>query len=168
MKPTWLKSYLQPNTAQLGKYVFLIVLYSFISPFVSAQNRSTAMATISAVVITDVIGADDFKSMEFANIKATSNDQMVKSTLLNNSAASFNVISSSLYFITLPANDILVSIKGSADSMNVGSFKIISTPESLNATGHHVNIGATLKINPFQPPGLYCSNTPLRVTINYN
>lgn len=172
MKPQSIKTLNPLSKVQIAKHIFLFVLSFLVLSVVNAQQnkQETATAIVTATIVTEMIGATLFENMSFANIKSNqTSHKELNSTSISKGTASFNIIGNSYaYAITLPARDILLTKKGSTDTMKVGSFNITSTKAALNSGEETLVIGAILNVNTFQTNGNYNSETPFTVTVNYN
>lgn len=86
-------------------------------------------------------------------------------------AATFTIsgVPNYTYSILLPLTDITI-YNGPTYFMIVNLFTSDPTPAgTLDPTGVQIlKVGATLNVNPSQATGIYITNTPFSVTVNYN
>jgi len=165
------------------KNLFLIAIIVLGFSGVSfGQDTETALA--SATIITP-ISLTKVNNMNFGNVAVTSTAGTVILTPASSrtksggvtlpvvggtvTAASFTVAGegASTYAITLPTTDII--IKFGTNTMTVNTFT--STPSAtgaLTAGTQTLSVGATLNVGISQAAGLYVSETPFDVTVNYN
>jgi len=84
-------------------------------------------------------------------------------------AASFTVTGAANYTfsISLPASSI--TLKSGANSLTVSTFLSTPTPTgTLTGGTATLNVGATLNVPANQAAGVYTTDTPFTVTVNYN
>ncbi|HUS02304.1 MAG TPA: DUF4402 domain-containing protein [Chitinophagaceae bacterium] len=151
--------------------MFLFVFSFLVLSVANGQQNSTstASAIATATIVNEMAGASQFEDMNFTNVQSNNADQKLTSGSAVNSAASFKIISNSYaYSVTLPANDILLTKNGSADTMIIDSFNITSTHATSNSGGEIFTVGAVLTVNAFQAEGNYTAASPVAVTVNYN
>ena len=149
----------------------VLFAFSFLALQAAAQqnSRSTASAIATATIVTEMAGASQFEDMSFTNIQSSNTHQKLTSGSAVNSAASFRIISNSYaYSVTLPANDILLTKNGTADTMKIDSFNITSAKVNSNSGEETLTVGAVLTVNAFQAEGNYAAASPVAVTVNYN
>lgn len=146
------------------------------------QTSATASFTASATII-QPIGVTTTSNMNFANLDAGSGGAVIltpENTRITSgnvvladgatvSAASFEVTGEEgfAFSISLPENDYLLS--NGNENMIIQDFTSnLGEGASLAGGSKIVRVGATLNINPNQPPGVYYSDTSMNVTVNYN
>ena len=151
--------------------MFLFAFSFFVFSAISAQKNSsgTASAIATATIVTDMAGASQFEDMSFTNVQSNNAHQKLASGSAVNSAASFKIVSNSYaYSVTLPANDVLLTKNGGADTMKIDSFTITSAQAASNSGEEILTVGAVLNVNAFQAEGNYTAASPVAVTVNYN
>ena len=151
-----------------------------------ASAQEVASATATATIVTPISITKDV-DMNFGNVavRSTAGGTVVLSpaglrtatggvTLpaANGtvSAASFTVSGTGSYHYTITLPVSAITISSGANTMTVTTFT--STPSGvggvLTAGEQTLNVGATLNIGAAQPSGVYVSDTPFDVTVNYN
>jgi hypothetical protein len=151
--------------------------------------QSSGSATASATIVTPIsIQKVNEGNLDFGNIAAGESNGMVilgtdggrrieggvslPSTFGKISPAEFMITGEGSYSfsITLPSSPItLTNTNGANETMIVDSF--ISNPQT---TGNLTNgkqmlkVGANLHVAANQAPGIYISDAPFTVTVNYN
>lgn len=151
-----------------------------------ASAQEVASATATATIVTPISIVKDV-DMNFGNVavRSTAGGTVVLSpaggrtatggvTLPSTngtvSAASFTVSGTGSYHYTITLPVSAITISSGANTMTVTTFT--STPTGaggvLTAGEQTLNVGATLNIGAAQPSGVYVSDTPFDVTVNYN
>ena len=162
---------------------FALVIFGF-SMLSFAQVSATAQATatiIKPITISKTIDMN-FGNVSVSSVGGTiilapnSTRSITGGVTLPNfnvgtvTAASFKVTGANnyTYSITVPSTPTVV--KHSTDQMSIDTF--ISDPSligTIQSNGEQViNVGATLTVVANQPAGVYISDTPFTVTVNYN
>ncbi len=148
----------------------------------NAQTSASASFTASATII-QPIGITTTSNMNFANLDAKSGGAVILTpdntrfstgdvALANNSnvsAAAFEVTGEAgfAFSISLPENEYVLS--NGTENMIIKDFtSSLAEGGTLAGGSKTVRVGATLKVNPNQTPGVYNSPNPLSVTVNYN
>ena len=149
-------------------------------------GQVNATATATATIITPISISNNI-DLNFGNISVNATGGTVIITPASNrsitggvtlpnfnvgtvTAATFKVTGTPdyTYYITLPSTPTIV--KSSTNQMTVDTFtsnpdltgKILSNGEQL------INVGATLTVLANQPAGIYVSEAPFTITVNYN
>jgi hypothetical protein len=162
---------------------FVIVMILLISSTV-AQVSSTA--NVSANIVHPISIAKDV-DMSFGNVavntssgtvilnpagsRSATNGVTLPADAGNVSAASFTVSGEVgyTYSITLPGNSITLSRLSGSETMTVDGWTSSPSNSGVLTDGSEtLNIGATLYVTGSQVPGVYSSNSPLLITVNYN
>jgi len=153
------------------------------------QTGVKATATASSTIITP-IKITKTVDMNFGNVAVNATDGTVILTTAGGrsatggvtvssaiggtiAAASFTVegLGSSTYSITLPTTHTIKNTTGSgAETMVVSTFlSDPGTSGTLSSEGSQtLNVGATLNVTGGQVPGVYVSEAPFEVKVNYN
>ena len=87
----------------------------------------------------------------------------------NVSAAAFEVTGEEgfAFSISLPESEYVLT--NGTESMIIKDFtSSLAEGGNLSGGSKTVRVGATLKVNPNQTPGVYNSPAPMNVTVNYN
>ena len=166
------------------KKVFILMLIILLSGagMSYAQTSATASFTASATII-QPIGITTTSNMNFANLDAKSGGAVILTpentristggvALAENasvSAASFEVTGEEgfAFSISLPKDEFILA--NGSESMIIKDFtSSLAEGGSLTGGSKIVRVGATLKVNPNQTPGVYNSRSPMNVTVNYN
>lgn len=165
------------------KAVSIILIFMVVSSWHSkAQVSASANATVTLIAPLTLTKMID---MNFGNVAVgTSPGTVILSpsgtreatggvTLPVNTgsvaAASFTVTGATNYTfsISLPASP--VTLKSGANSLTVGAFTSSPTPNgTLTGGTATLNVGATLTVPAGQAAGVYTTETPFTVTVNYN
>lgn len=153
---------------------------------ISASAQETASATATATIVTPISITKDV-DMNFGNVavQSTAGGTVVLSpaggrtktggvtlptTAGTVTAASFTVSGTGNYAYTITLPSLAHTISSGANTMTVTDF--VSTPSGANGAltaGEQIlNVGATLNVGAAQPSGVYVSDTPFDVTVNYN
>lgn len=170
----------------LSFFIFSWIVAGCISiSYAQSAGSATASATIvTPISIQKVNGGD----LNFGNIAAGESNGIIilgtdgtrrieggvslPSTLGNISPAEFMITGEGSYSfsITLPSSPItLTNTNGTNETMMVDSF--ISSPQAtgnLTEGKQMLKVGANLHVAANQAPGIYMSDTPFIVTVNYN
>ena len=168
-----------PTTKEFG----LFLIFTLASLALRAQV--TGSANIMATIVSP-IGIDKSVDLDFGNVAGGSNPGTVVVTPSGTrsktggvtlpgaagsvAAAAFIVtgVPNVTYSITLPYDPLPITCSG--NSMTVGLFS--SDPAGIGYLGpggsQELHIGATLNVAALQPIGLYSSQAPFNVTVNYN
>lgn len=167
----------------LSKLVPLVIAMFLISGTAFAQV--TASATASATILTP-IAITKTVDMNFGNLAVNATPGTIELTpasartatggvtfLPSNAgtitAASFDVVglADATYSITLPAG--VTTLLNGANTMTVDTWTSDPTPTGTLAGGSQtVNVGATLNVPASSVAGIYTSDVPFNVTVNYN
>ena len=169
----------------------LIALVFMIGTVFSSNGQVNATATTTATIVTPIMISKTV-DMNFGNIavgsiggtvvlspagsRTKTGDIVLTATAGTVTSASFTVtgMADYAYNITLPTTNVIITKATGSETMIVNSF--VSTPsangilsaEFTNPASQIINVGATLIISPNQTAGVYVSNTPFAVTVNYN
>lgn len=165
------------------KKLILLLAFCFINASVIAQVTATANA--SATIISP-IAISKTADMNFGNVavstalgtvvlapagtRSATGGVTLPATTGTVTAAAFNVTGTTGYTfsITLPAGDITIDDNAS-HTMTVGTFTSTPTPTGLLTGGSAtLNVGATLSVGASQVAGVYSSDTPFDIIVNYN
>lgn len=108
-----------------------------------------------------------------ASVRTTTGGVTLPSVTGSVSAASFLVSGAPnyTYDITIPApGDITVVDDNNSHTMNVDTWTSFpSLTGTLDGSGNQIiNIGATIHVSALQAAGIYISDVPFSVTVNYN
>ena len=164
------------------KKLFLLSCFAFFTCTTAALSQATASFTASVTII-QPIGITTTSNMNFASVDAKSGGEVIltpDNTRISSggvvleedrgsSAASFQITGEPgfAFSISLPKNEYVLTngnesiiIKDFTSSLAEGGF--------LAGGSAMVRVGATLKINANQTPGMYNSQGPMNVTVNYN
>jgi len=156
--------------------LFLTVQYSYAQVSASASIHATIVNPIAITKTIDLnfgnvaVGALGSVVLSPTSNRSTTGGVTLPSNQGTVAAASFIVTGKNnyTYSITLPSEAITINDAGS-NSMTVDSWT--STPTStgtLSGGTSTLLVGATLNVNASQTPGVYTSDTPLSVIVNYN
>ncbi len=164
-----------------GSIIFFIISILFaVGGY--AQSSASASFTASATII-QPIGITTTSNMNFANLDAKSGGAVIltpDNTRLstgdvaladnsNVSAAAFEVTGEEgfAFSISLPESEYVLT--NGTESMIIKDFtSSLAEGGNLSGGSKTVRVGATLKVNPNQTPGVYNSPAPMNVTVNYN
>jgi len=159
--------------------IFTLIILSFPS-----EGKAQASASFTAsVIIIQPIGITNTANMNFANLDAKSGGKVIlnpdNSQISQDgveltdgntvSAATFEVTGQAgyTYSITLPNSDYVLS--NGTDNIIIRDFTSSLKNENYLALGSQtLRVGASLDINPNQPPGNYTSLGGFNITVNYN
>jgi hypothetical protein len=166
-----------------AKLVFLILIFNVIYlNHARAQVSASANATVSLIApltLTKII------DMNFGNVAVgTSPGTVILSpsgtreatggvTLPVNTgsvaAASFTVTGATNYTFSISLPPSTVTLKSGSNSLTVGVFTSSpATTGTLTGGTATLNVGATLTVPAGQAAGVYTTETPFTVTVNYN
>ncbi len=160
----------------------LLLLVVGINYFGYSQTQATASFTASATII-QPIGITTTANMNFANLDAKSGGTVILTpestrtstggvSLSDNtaiSAAAFEVTGEDgfSFSITLPQNEYKLS--NGSENMIIKDFtSSLADGGYVSGGSRIIKVGATLNVNPNQTPGVYNSQNPMNVTVNYN
>jgi hypothetical protein len=162
----------------------LLLIFSFIILSFSFDGMAQATANFTAsVTIIQPIGITNTANMNFANLDARSGGAVVlgpDSTQISQgrveltgantvSAATFELTGQAgyTYSITLPTSYQVLT--NGIDDIIIRDFTSSLKDEGALADGSQtLRVGASLDINPNQPPGNYTSPGGFNITVNYN
>lgn len=151
---------------------------------VVGYSQASARATFSAsVTIVEPIGITTASDLNFARIEAGSGGAVIlgpddSRTAMGGvklaegetgTAATFEVVGQEgfTFDISLPKGKYVLS--NGVDEIIIRDFKTDSpTSGSFTGGAQVVKVGATMDVNPNQPPGRYTSQNEFTVTVNYN
>lgn len=167
---------------QQMKKLLLLSVFAFFTCTTAALAQATANFTASVTII-QPIGITTTSNMNFANVDAKAGGEVIltpNNTRISNggvvleqanglSAASFEITGEPgfAFSITVPESEYVLT--NGSESIIIKDFtSSLAEGGSLAGGSATVNVGATLKINPNQTPGLYNSQGPMNVTVNYN
>jgi hypothetical protein len=162
----------------------LLLIFSLIILSFPNEGMAQATATFTAsVTIIQPIGIINTANMNFANVDAKSGGTVildpdntrssqggVELTDGNTvSAATFEVTGQAgyTYSITLPNSDQVLT-NGTEDIIIKDFTSSLKNEGSLADGSQTLRVGASLDINPNQPPGNYTSPGGFNITVNYN
>ena len=167
-----------------NKLILTTYMLAGIATGVHAQE--TASATATATIVTPISITKDV-DMNFGNVAVQSttggtvvlspaggrtrtNGVTLPTTAGTVSAASFTVSGTGAYTYTVTLPSSAHTISSGGNTMTVTLFT--STPSGsggqLTAGQQTLKVGATLTVGAAQPSGVYVSDTPFDVTVNYN
>jgi len=160
---------------------FLHILFLSLTFTGLGYAQATANFTATATII-QPITISTTSQMNFANIDAKNGGEVIltpESTRYtsgevelddasNVAAASFTVSGQKgyTYGITLPKIDHVLT--NGKEEMIIKNFTTDLNSGSLADGSQTFRVGATLKVNPNQQPGIYVTPGSLNVTVNYN
>lgn len=151
------------------------------------QAQETANATVTATIVTPISIQKDV-DMNFGNVavrtsaggtvvltpagvRSRTNGVTLPTTDAGTvTAASFTVAGTEdyTYAITLPSAPHQITFN-TTNHMNVTLFNSTPSLAGLLTGGEQIlNVGATLTVGAAQPAGIYVSDAPFDVTVNYN
>ncbi|GAA3930763.1 DUF4402 domain-containing protein [Chitinophaga oryziterrae] len=168
------------------KNKFLLTIFTLAGISTGVHAQETASATATATIVTPISITKNV-DMNFGNVavQSTSGGTVVltpagvrsktggvtlPTTMGSVSAASFTISGTGAYTYTVTLPSTAHTISSGTNTMTVTVFT--STPSGANgaltAGEQTLNVGATLNVGPAQPSGVYLSDTPFDVTVNYN
>ena len=163
MEPSPIKTL---NKVQIALFLFALC-FAGLSVNAQQNNQRTSSAIATATIISEMVGVDQFESMNFTDIKDNQSSRNNRNSMANQGNASFSVISDNYtYALTIPDEDILMTKKGCADTIRICSLSIVRD-SSHHGRDRHL-IGGVLTVNTFEIDGYYKTENPLIVTVNYN
>lgn len=163
--------------------IFAIVVMFFVAATTFAQVSATS--TVTGTIVTPIAISKTF-DMNFGNVAVSSVDgTVVLSTAGARSAtggvtlpavtgtvkeAIFHVTGENNYTYSITLGDIPVQVSNGSNHMQVNTFVTNPTPTgTLSASGaQDIHVGATLNVTGGQASGVYTSDAPFKVTVNYN
>lgn len=167
---------------QQMKKLLLLSVFAFFTCTTIALAQATANFTASVTII-QPIGITTTANLNFASVDAKSGGEVIltpDNTRISTggvvlkeagglSAASFEITGEPgfAFSITVPESEYVLT--NGSESIIIKDFtSSLAEGGSLAGGSATINVGATLKINPNQTPGLYNSQGPMNVTVNYN
>ena len=147
-----------------------------------AQSQASASFTASVTII-EPIGITTTSNMNFANVDAKTGGTVILAPdntrttsggveleeATGVSAASFEVTGEQgvSFSLSLPENEYILT-NGSENIIIKDFTSSLAASGNLQSGSQTVRVGATLDVNPNQTPGIYTSEGPMNVTVNYN
>lgn len=162
--------------------LFIILLLSAMTGAMG-YSQASASATFSAsVTIVEPIGITTTSNLNFAKLEAGNGGTVIlgaddSRTAVGGvkladgepgTAATFEVVGQEGYAfdVSLPEGHYVLS--NGADQIIIRDFKSNSRTGSFTGGAQVVKVGATMDVNPNQPPGRYTNDNGFTVTVNYN
>ncbi len=166
------------------KFLFIAAVILGFSANSFGQESATATATGTIVTPISIENAED---MNFGNVavQSTSGGTVVLAPSGSRSvtggvtlpaiegtvsAASFDIEGAPNYTYSISLPSAATTVSSGSNTMTVNAFTSDpSTTGTLSASGiETINVGATLNVDAAQASGVYESETPFTVTVNYN
>lgn len=167
----------------MKKSLLIIVLALIAGTELFAQATATATATATIIAPITLVNVEDMNFglvavngtagtviLSTASARTATGGVTLPSNVTGVTAAKFTVGGAAgyTYAITLPSGTITID-DNDGHTMPVGTFTSLPSGTGTLAGGtQDLYVGATLDVAGSQAPGIYSSDTPFSVTVNYN